>query len=590
MNSKSRFTKVRILTLIALGVITLSLTHAFADNWPQWGHDQTHTGTVNVAGQNLNTILANIVYDPFVEQEKAPGNGDGDLLVHYQTPLVDGNNVYMEFKTGTYTSITTWETQTWNEKKLSWSGGNLVEQWNFESDWKPVPYNPAGLFWEPVFHATLAGSFVYVPGAGGTVFKVSKSNGSLVTRYNPFDMEEGGHEGEVVSNIFLTGPITADSAGNVYYNTLKLSKTNPWGADVINAWLVKVSAGGTISKAKFKTITTPASGPNDPCEVGFSTPPPWPPSPTAVAPTIPCGNVRPGINVAPAVGPDGTIYTIARNHFVTRYGYVVAVNSNLTPKWTASMHGVLNDGCNVQIPPNGTPGGCSVGATTGVAPDTNSLPSGRVLDDSTSSPVVAPDGSVVYGSYTRYNYAQGHMLRFSSTGQFLASFIFGWDVTPAIYSHGGTYSIVTKDNHYGGVGSYCNVESVCPSDRTASNPGYPEEYFVTQLSPALTVEWKFKNTNTFACTRQPNGSVTCDDGTAHPNGFEWCVNAPAIDSNGVVYANSEDGNLFAINQGGTLKQKIFQQLALGAAYTPASIGGDGKLYSQNDGHLYVVGN
>lgn len=581
MNSKSRFTKVRILTLIVLGVITLGLTRAFADNWPQWGHDQTHTGTVNVAGQNLNTILANIVYDPFVEQEKAPENGDGDLLVHYQTPLVDGNDVFMEFKTGTYTSMTTWETQTWNEKKLRWMGANLVEQWNFESDWKPVPFGSP--FWEPVFHATLAGNFVYVPGAGGTVHKVRKSNGAVVAQYNPFGAS-------IDPKIFTTGPITADSAGNVYYNVLKLNANNPWGLDVMGAWLVKVTASGTVTSAQFKDIMTGELDKNDPCEVGFSGPPPWPPTPTSVAPTIKCGGVRPGINVAPAVGPDGTIYTIARNHFVTRYGYVVAVNSDLTPKWTATMHGVLNDGCNVQIPPNGTPGGCSVGATTGVAPDTNSLPSGRVLDDSTSSPVVAPDGSVYYGSYTRYNYAQGHMLRYSSTGQFLNSFIFGWDITPGIYSHGGTYSVVTKDNHYGGVGSYCNDDTVCPPDRNASNPGYPEEYFITQLSPALTVEWRYKNTNTFACTRQPNGSVTCDDGTANPNSFEWCVNAPAIDSNGVVYANSEDGNLFAINQGGTLKQKLFQQLAIGAAYTPASIGGDGKLYSQNDGHLYVVGN
>lgn len=65
----------------------------------------------------------------------------------------------------------------------------------------------------------------------------------------------------------------------------------------------------------------------------------------------------------------------------------------------------------------------------------------------------------------------------------------------------------------------------------------------------------------------------------------------ATDANGVVvYANNEDGNLFAINQGGTLKQKIFQQLALGAAYTPASIARDGKIYSQNAGHLFVIGN
>jgi hypothetical protein len=564
--------------LAAACALTLGLTLAFAQ-WPQWAHDQQHSGAINVAGQNLNRVLADIVYDPFVEQEKAPDNGDGDLLVHYQTPLVDGNDIYMEFKTGTYTSITTWETQIWNEKKLSWVNNQLVEQWSFQSDWKPVPYGSPS--WEPVFHAALAGSFVYVPGGGGTVYKLNKSNGAVVAQFNPFGTS-------VDTNIYASGPLTADSAGNVYYNAIKLSKTDPWGRDAIDSWLVKVSASGTVSSAEFKNIAVGEMGPNDPCEVGFSSAPPWPPSPTAVAPTTKCGAIRPGINVAPAIGADGTIYTIARNHFVTRYGYLIAVNSNLTPKWTASMHGVLNDGCNVQIPPNGTPGGCSVGATTGVAPDTNSLPSGRILDDSSSSPVVAPDGSIFYGSYTRYNYAQGHMLRYSSTGQFLDSYIFGWDDTPAIRSHGGTYSIVTKDNHYGGVGSYCNDDTVCPPDRNASNPSYPEQYFVTSLTPTLNVEWQYQNTNTLSCTRQPNGTVTCV--SDHPSGFEWCVNAPAIDSNGITYANSEDGNLFAINPNGTLKQKIFQQLAIGAAYTPASIGGDGKLYSQNDGHLYVVGN
>ncbi len=585
MKSLIRVGSVHLWTLLAiLALMTFALTSASSQSgadWPQWGRDSQHTATTTVAGQNLNRIIQDIVYDPFVNDEKAPANGDGDLLVHYQTPLVDGNNVYMEFKTGVYTSITTWQTQIWNEKKLSWVGNNLVEQWNFQSDWKPVPFNPAGPSWEPVFHAALAGSFVYIPGAGGTVFKVNKSDGSLVARFNPFDSE-------VVSNMFLTGPITADSAGNIYYNTLKLSKTNPWGADVINAWLVKITSSGSISSAQFKNIMTGELGPNDDCEVGFPTPPPWPPTPTAVAPTSKCGDVRPGINVAPAVGPDGTIYTIARNHFVTRYGYVVAVNSNLTPKWTASTHGILNDGCNVQIPPNGTPGGCSVGATTGVAPDTNSLPSGRVLDDSTSSPVVAPDGSILYGSYTRYNYAQGHLLRFSSTGQFLSSYIFGWDITPGIRQHGSTYSIMIKDNHYGEVGSYCNDDAVCPPDRTASNPGYPEAYFITSLSPSLGVEWTYQNTNTLSCTRHPDDSVTCV--SDHPNGFEWCVNGMAIDSNGVTYANSEDGNLFALNPNGSLKQKIFQELAIGAAYTPASIGGDGRIYSQNDGHMFVVGN
>jgi outer membrane protein assembly factor BamB len=81
----------------------------------------------------------------------------------------------------------------------------------------------------------------------------------------------------------------------------------------------------------------------------------------------------------------------------------------------------------------------------------------------------------------------------------------------------------------------------------------------------------------------------------HLNGYEWCVNAPAIDSNGVVYVNSEDGNLYAIPQGNTgvfstPKQQLFLKQALGAAYTPLSIGPDGRLYVQNDGHLFIVGN
>ncbi|MBZ5522582.1 MAG: hypothetical protein LAP21_10125 [Acidobacteriia bacterium] len=67
------------------------------------------------------------------------------------------------------------------------------------------------------------------------------------------------------------------------------------------------------------------------------------------------------------------------------------------------------------------------------------------------------------------------------------------------------------------------------------------------------------------------------------------MNAPVVDANGTVYANSEDGNLYAISQGGAHVTLIFQQLAVGAAYTPVSIGGDGRIYSQNDGHLFVVG-
>ena len=280
-----------------------------------------------------------------------------------------------------------------------------------------------------------------------------------------------------------------------------------------------------------------------------------------------------------------------------------APRTHTGPDGTYFTGGYMPDGCNdgsrytsaSLFPVNGDTahGGCRAGARAGVDPAVNRLGGGRVLDDSSSTPTIAPDGSVFYGAFSRYNYDQGSLMHFSAAGAFLGYFSFGWDITPAIYAHDGTYSIVTKNNHYGGVGSYCNVEAFCPPNRTASNPASPEEYFITQLSPvadpvtgSMTVEWSFKATNTQSCTRSADGSVSCV--SDHPFGFEWCVNAPVIDRLGIVYANSEDGNLYAINQGGTPKQSIFQQLALGAAYTPTSLGSDGKIYSQNAGHLFVV--
>jgi outer membrane protein assembly factor BamB len=175
-------------------------------------------------------------------------------------------------------------------------------------------------------------------------------------------------------------------------------------------------------------------------------------------------------------------------------------------------------------------------------------------------------------------------VRFSATGEFLAAYPFGWDVTPALWEHDGTFSLVTKENRYAEVGTYCGNPTWCPEARV---PGDDEGYYITQLSPQLNAEWKFKSTNTLSCARQPDGSLVCVDD--HPEGFEWCVNALAVDARGIVYVNSEDGHLYAIDQGGTLRDRLFLQLALGAAYTPLSLGTDGKIYTQNAGHLFAVG-
>jgi hypothetical protein len=587
---KSVAKTIYILTL-AFSLQTALVTTAVGQDWPQWGRDPQHTGQINAIGQNLNQNIADVIYDSTVPGEISVATqifGEADLLVHYQVPLIDGNDVFMEFKSGN-PNKNTFSQMNWAENKLSWQSGTLVQVWSFPSDWK-APGNYFD-FWEPVFHSVLANGALYVPGAGGTIFRVNKSTGAQVARINPF--------GTIDSNTYTAGPISADSSGNLYYNVIKLQSGGSfYSKDSVDSWLVKVAPDNSATKVSYSLLTPGTPGSDDPCEVSFSSSLlPWPPSPTAMAPTVRCGPMRVALNIAPALAPDGTIYTITRSHdaFANRSGYLVAVNPNLTLKWISSLNNRFTDGCGVPIsqggvlPPNGQPGGCRAGANLGVDPGVNHAGGGRVLDDSSSSPVVAPDGSVLYGAYSRYNYAQGHLMRFSSTGAYLGAYRFGWDITPGIARHGSSFSIVLKDNQYGEVGTYCDTEAFCPSDRTAANSaGYPEAYFITQLNQNLNVQWRFQNTNQLSCTRQPDGSITCV--SDHPTGFEWCVNAMAIDANGVVYANSEDGNLYALNPDGTLKQKIFQQLALGAAYTPASIGLDGRIYSQNAGHLFVVGN
>lgn len=572
MNHKIR----QVLSFIASVGIALMITFASAGfaqpstNWPQWGQNQEHQGFVSVVGQNLDQALASLQYDPNVPAEQDASGGD--LLAHYQAPLVHQNDVFMEFKSGPFSDPDHWNSQTWHEKRLHWEGGTLVEKWDFATDWKPEPNGPGngqsskqdrlGLGgWEPVFHAVLANGFVYVPGAGGTIFKLDQGDGSVASRINPFGST-------LDPQTFVAGPLSADDQGNVYYNVLKLDSTDPWGAsgtDIRGSWLVKVGADDSTSRVSYQNLVT---GAPTTCTTTYNTTTdvPWPPP--HPAPVGPCGSQRVGLNVAPVIAPDGTIYSVSRAHLRSRYSYVVAVNPDLTPKWHASLRGHLADGCGVILPDDNGLIGCRVGAANGVDPATGEPPAGRVVDQSSSSPAVAPDGSVLYGSYSRYNFARGHLWRFDSNGQLIAIFDFGWDSTPAIYPHGGTYSVVIKDNHY---------DANCCPGTDAPPPG---PFYITQLSPNLVPEWQFKSTTIV----QPD----------NPNGFEWCINAPAVDVNGTVYANSEDGNVYAIPQGHsgvfvTPQSKLFLRIAIGAAYTPLAIGADGKLYTENDGYLFVVG-
>ena len=162
--------------------------------WTQWSFSANHDGDVPVVAQSLTNQLADIIYDPFVTREQAELGGA--LMAHYPATLVDGDDFYIEMKTGKYLPCSpagswskgaacgpnTWDQMIWNAARYTWRGGQPVQIWQFQSDWKPEP-NGQGLGgWEPVFHPALANGALYVPGAAGTVWKVDKTTGmSLAT-------------------------------------------------------------------------------------------------------------------------------------------------------------------------------------------------------------------------------------------------------------------------------------------------------------------------------------------------------------------------------------------------------------------------
>jgi hypothetical protein len=524
-------------------------------DWSQWGRSAHHDGRACARAQEPERILAQETLDPFVDDDGEPIIGSRD---HLQVPLSDDDGrVFVVQKSGTPGDPSS---HVWNERGLKWHQGQLVERWRFASDWRPAPLKtvPNSGLWQPA----LGRKYLYLAGAGGSVFKVDKKNGHLKKRIKPFGTA-------LDPNTHVVGGVTIDDDGNVYYNVVKVDKVAPRTANVHGAWLVKITAEDHVRRLDYTTLIPDAPAADDLCFLTFRDavprpPLPWPPpNQPDGSPTLPpqraCLSQRPPLDATPAVSKDGVIFSVTRAHGTAEYSYVVAIRPNLTLDWAASLRNRGLDGCgspNVSIP-------CTPWAVPGVDISTNLPVAGQVGDQSSSAPVALPDGGVVYGSLVNNNGSRGHLLKFDRHGAFAATYDFGWDTTPGVYRHDGTYSLVLKDNYY-----------------------FDGIFYVTQLDAGLNEEWEFEATNTLACERLPDGTVSCEDWGSP---FEWCLAAPGIDRDGTVHVVSADGNLYAIGQGGIEKGRVFLERTSFAPYTPAAIDREGRVYGINNGKLFVVG-
>jgi hypothetical protein len=144
---------MRLALLLVFLLLPSAAAHA-VPGWPQWGGGPDHSGQSAAAGQPLAALLSDLLYDPFVELEKAESSGD--LTVHYAVPLADDSGLYNEIKSGFYVPCSppgdgmpspcgpdAWALQVWNVRKFVWRSGALTEAWNFASDWKPEPSSDA---------------------------------------------------------------------------------------------------------------------------------------------------------------------------------------------------------------------------------------------------------------------------------------------------------------------------------------------------------------------------------------------------------------------------------------------------------------
>ncbi len=558
-----------VLCLVACGDNAAPAPEPHCDAWRQWAHDASHTGATCASGQALQRMLADVVLDPFAPQEEADAMasfGSGDLVIHYQVPLVDGDAVFVEQKRGRYLScivtptdpqclydrVYRLNTQVWSEARYDWQGDALVQTWQQDSDWKPPPT----LTFEPMFQPALTDKIIAMPGQDGSVIEVDAATGTPLRRDQPDGFG---------SDFYVAGPIT-ERYGYLYYNALELDYFEPFAAPS-RAWLVEVAPDGATRTADYADLVPSAPAPDDRCFIAYGSstmgplPPLQPDGKPYPPPTRQCGRQMPGVNTAPTFARDGSLYVVTHAQYDSYYSYLVSVDpGDLSTNWARSLRGLLRDGCGITEQ-------CQDGAPQGVDANTGMLPAGEVDDDSSSNPVVMADGTILYGSFTGYNGVRGHLLAFDHDGEFRASYGFGWDTTPAVVGD----RIVLKDNTY-----------FDPSDPMVQGP-----YDVSTLDRSLQPVWQFQNTETKSCTRQADGSLKCI--VDHPNGFEWCVNAPAVDRDGTIFANSEDGNLYAISSDGTLRDRFFLNRSLGAAYTPVALDRAGRIYALNNGHLMVVG-
>jgi hypothetical protein len=474
-----------------------------------FGGNAQHTNLYSPAAQDINQVKWQTSID----------TSNSGQFAHYGAPLITADNTLI---TPVMISLSAFQIS-------AFDGASGAGKYTLATDFIQPPYN-----WIPEYQPCLVGNRLYYAGAGGTIYYVDNANTSTPTAptqlcfygLSNYQANPGGFNGTV----FVDTPITADSAGNIYFG-FRVSGTAPIPLNTSKSGYAKVTPAGAGTYVLVDAMTSDANINRD------------------------------SHNAAPALSNDeSTLYVVAGNTSTRYYAYLVALN---TADLSTKSEVFLRD------PRNGNPGG--------------------LLDDGTSSPMVAPDGDVFMGVFGNpYNGSRGFLGHYSGDLSVTKPYGgFGWDYTAGIVpasmvpSYHGTssYLVFCKYNNYTGTGvdDGDGVNRVAVLDPNALQ---------TDIHPSSSGLQIMREVQTMIgpTPDQFNPSV--------PNAVhEMCVNATCVNqATNSVFFNSEDGHAYRWN---LATNQMTQGLALtpgfGEPYVPSVIGPDGTVFTLNGGLLFAMG-
>ena len=499
--------------LVWLWLITACSAQAAA--WTTLGGNAQHTGLSATAAQSLNLVR----WSTPVNLAPQPG------FIHYGSPVITAaNTVIVPIKTGAVDG--------YRLDARKGIDGTLL--WSASTDYLLPPHTVT-----PVYSPVLAAEGrVWFAGAGGTLLyrdnldapPPSSSGRVAFFGLAAYQLDPASFD----STVYVNTPITADSAGNLYFG-FRTKAGAPLG---LASGIARVDPAGNGTWIAASAIAADANATLVPHQA---------------APALSADGSTLYVSVTPSSGIGGYLAGLDPATLAVKDAGGVPMRVRLMdPRGDGSLDAVITD-------------------------------------NSSASPMVGPDGDVYYGVLGNpYNGSRGWLLHFSANlRQTKTPGAFGWDNTPAVvpaasvpsYTGTSAYLVFSKYNDYAGSDGGRGVNRVAildPNDTMvephASSGGMlVMKVILSVIGPT------------------PDENYT-DSG--YPEAVrEWCINAAAVDpATKAVMVNSEDGKLYrwdlttnTLSQAVTLSPGVFE------AYTSTLIGPDGTVYATNSAILNAVG-